>query len=79
MGFSYLLIILNIGSSIVTKKKKKEAKIIMHLLLGLQLAKMSSPRKSQRTFFYRDAWNLGANQEKEASLLQAHWVVSSGL
>ena len=53
MGFSYLLIIVNIGSSIVTKKKKKEAKIIMHLLLGLQLAKMSSPRKSQRTFFYR--------------------------
>ena len=46
-------IIVNIGSSIVTKKRKKEAKIIMHLLLGLQLAKMSSPRKSQRTFFYR--------------------------
>ena len=26
MGFSYLLIILNIGSSIVTKKKKKRSK-----------------------------------------------------
>lgn len=48
----------------------------MHLLLGLQLAKMSSPSKSQRTCF-TNTWNSGAEQEKEVSLLQAPWVVYS--
>ena len=76
MGFSYLLIIINIGSSSVTKKEKKGSRKYYESSVRFTTSKNELTQQKPENLL-QPTLNSGAEQEKEVSLLQAPWVVYS--